>query len=100
MARQIIWSKLAEQEKQHILEFYAVRNGNWDYSIKVNVLIEDAIDRLLLYPYYGTTTRYENVRMLVVFDFIIFHEIHLDKIMIMSIWDARQNPDKLPTRLG
>ena len=35
------------------------------------------------------------IRGLIIEDYIIFYEILEESIMILKVWDCRQNPDKL-----
>ena len=40
-------------------------------------------------------TNFENVRGLVVGDYILFYEIEPKQINIITVWDSRQNPEDL-----
>jgi len=46
-------------------------------------------------PEIGVKTKIENVRGLIVDNYILYYEILKDKIMVLKVWDCRQNPDKL-----
>jgi len=40
-------------------------------------------------------TTLDQIRGLIVDDYILFFEIHEDRIIILKVWDCRQNPEKL-----
>ena len=41
--KQIVWSKIAEEELRFVLEFYTLRNGNINYSLKLLQQIEEVV---------------------------------------------------------
>jgi len=57
MARRIIWSKLALDVYNKILEFYNQRNGNKIYSRKLNQEIKHTISLLKEQPNLGKVTQ-------------------------------------------
>ena len=50
---------------------------------------------LIKQPEIGKKTEMENVRGLIVSDFILFYEITPELIIVHTVWDSRQNPDDL-----
>ncbi|MBI5214465.1 MAG: type II toxin-antitoxin system RelE/ParE family toxin [Ignavibacteriae bacterium] len=96
MAKQVIWSFRAQQERIRILEYWNVRNSSKTYSNKLDKLIREAIKLITLYPHIGRkTTTDENVKVKVVREYLILYENTNQQINILSIWDSRQNPEKL-----
>ena len=93
--RRIIWSKRAKLDLYQILEFYYKRNGTKTYSIKLNTTIRNSIRLLEKHSEIGIHTDVKNIRNLIVNDFGIFYEIKSTTIEIITIWNSRQNPDKL-----
>jgi plasmid stabilization system protein ParE len=93
--RRIIWSPRAKLDLYQILEFYYKRNGTKTFSLKLNTKIRNSIRLLEKYSEIGIQTDVKNVRNLIVSDFGIFYEIKSATIEIITIWDSRQNPDKL-----
>jgi len=93
--RKIVWTAQAKLDLTEILEFFIKRNGTKTYSIKLNSSIFNSIKLLLKYPEIGVQTDIENVRVLIKGDYGIFYEIRSDVILIISIWDNRQNHEKL-----
>ena len=93
--RKIIWSVRAQKKLQDILQFYTERNGSKRYSNKLYLKISKSIRLLEKYPGIGHKTEFDFIRGLIVDSFIIFYEIGDKEIIIHSIWDCKQNPDKL-----
>jgi len=50
---------------------------------------------LIKQPDLGIKTDFENVRSLIVGDYLIFYELSKDLIIIHTQWDSRQNPEDL-----
>jgi plasmid stabilization system protein ParE len=93
--RRIIWSPRARLDLYDILDFYFKRNGTKTYSRKLNVIIRNSVRLLLQHPKIGIHTDIKNVRNLIVGDLGIFYEIKPTTIEIITIWDNRQDPEKL-----
>jgi plasmid stabilization system protein ParE len=91
----IIWSPRAKLDLFNILDFYFKRNGTKTYSIKLNGNLRKSIRLLETQPAIGVQTDIENVRNLIHGDYEIFYEIKIKTIEIITIWDCRQDPEKL-----
>ena len=96
MAKQIIWSKKAHQDRKEILHYWRINNESNEYSKKLNLLIKKAIALVAAHPHIGRRTSIENVRVKLVRDYLIFYEETEKEIFILSIWDNRRNPDEIP----
>jgi toxin YoeB len=48
----------------------------------------------------GRKTDEENVRVKIVRNYLIFYEITETKIIILTIWDNRRNPENLKIRIS
>jgi len=99
MVKEIIWSHAAEREKNEILRFWFVHNQSPTYSIKLDDLINQAVELLPYYPFMGRKTDFGKVRLIVVENCLILYEVTETQILILSIADGRQDPDKIKTRL-
>lgn len=97
--RKVIWSQRAKSDLFAILDFYFQRNGTKAYSSGVNVSIRKSIRLLLKHPNIGKITNVTNVRNLIHGDYLIFYEIKPESIEILTIWDSRQDPEKLKIKL-
>ena len=56
MAKGIIWARTAELEKNEILHFWLIHNQSPAYSMKLESLINEAIELLPYYPFIGRKT--------------------------------------------
>ena len=90
MAKQIIWSWLAQENRIKILKYWIDSNL---YSIKLNKLFEDSVDLLSKFPLIGVKSNLENIRIKLVRDYRIAYKINDETIEILTIWDSRQNPN-------
>ena len=95
MAKRIIWSKIAIKRRDEILEYWAHRNGNRRYSIKLSKIFQRAINNLQGFSYLGKKTNRVNTRECIVIDYSIFYEVTKNEITILLIWDNRRNPKDL-----
>ena len=89
----IVWSDRAKKRLYGILEFYIERNKSKSYSIKLYKLLNKEVKLLLKYPDLGLKTSEESVRGLIIDTYIIYYEVTVEKIIIHTIWDCRQDPD-------
>jgi plasmid stabilization system protein ParE len=100
MAKRVIWSNLARDEKYGIFTYWNSRNKSTAYSKKLNGLFNEAIKLIKDFPEIGRLTDIHCVRRFVVKDYLILYKVAADAIYILSVWDARQDPEKLTARLG
>ena len=61
-------------------------------------MFEDATELIANFPEMGRSTDIENVRQKLVRDYLIFYEVDGEIINILTVWDPRQDPDKLELR--
>jgi toxin YoeB len=94
MARQIIWTKRAQKERTDILKFWKEHNQSITFSRKLNDLIKDSLTLISCHPFIGKPSVKENVRIKVLRNYLIIYEITPTEIVVLSIWDNRQNPEK------
>lgn len=93
--RKVTWSPEAKIEFFEILNFYYQRNGNANYSRKLNDKIKQATSRLGNAPYLGKKTNNPKIRVIIEGHFLVFYSLSEKQIRILSIVDSRQNPDVL-----
>lgn len=92
------WSIEARLDLLDILEFYYQRNGNVNYSRKLNSKIHKSIKLVTKNPLLGLQTDIESVRAIVTGDYEIIYEIIDNTLLIVMVWDCRRNPaDKIIT---
>ena len=93
--REIIWTRVSELQLQEILEFFTQRNKNSTYSRKLYNKLKKEVLIASKNPGIGIKTKLENIRGLIIEDYIIFYEILETRILILKVWDCRQNPEIL-----
>jgi plasmid stabilization system protein ParE len=100
MDGRIIWTDGARKELKEILHYWKQRNKSDNYSKKLRAAIQAATTVIALQPQAGSRTTIGEARKKIVKDYIIFYQ-EIDKgILILSIWDTRQDPDNLKSRLS
>lgn len=90
--REIKWSQNALQDKLTILDYWNNKNGNSDYSKKIDSALRNIISVLGSFENLGKKLAGESIRYLVKNDFIIYYEKFPSHIEILHIWDSRRNP--------
>jgi len=93
--RAVIWTKVSEIQLQEILEFFAERNKSGQYSRELYRKFKTELKTAAKNPELGIKTKLNQVRGLIIEDYVLFYEILDDRILILKVWDCRQNPDKL-----
>jgi toxin YoeB len=93
--RVIVWTSSAKLELKLIFDFFNDRNKSKTYSLKLHRKIQTELNLLIKQPYIGKKTNEINVRGILVENYILFYELNDNVIVILSVWDTRQNPDKL-----
>jgi len=89
--RKIVWTNSAKFELKEILIYWTNKTKSKTYSKKLNKLFTEAIDLLSQYPKIGRTTNDKNSRISIVRNYLIFYEINVKEIIILSIWDTRRD---------
>ena len=95
MAKRIIWTPNARDEKRKILAYWLRRNKSNVYPKKLNILIKQAIHHIADKPLPRRITDFKDVNVKIIRDYKIFFKEDEESIYIISIWDTRQDPNKL-----
>lgn len=95
MVKQVVWSPRAHADRRNILDYWRRRNRSNTYSKKLNKLIKEAIQLIKEFPHIGKQTDDPSTRIKIVRDYLIFYEETPTQIRILTIWDYRQNPERL-----
>lgn len=93
MAKRLIWMEDAQNDRKEIFEFFNNRNKSKKYSLKLNKLFLSAISRILKNNEIGIQTTIFDVRTILVKDYQLVYKISEKEIIILNIWDCRQNPE-------
>ncbi|MEO8820972.1 MAG: type II toxin-antitoxin system RelE/ParE family toxin [Ginsengibacter sp.] len=95
MAKKIIWSAKAQDDRKRIFTYWNKRNKSTRYSIKLNKLFEDAVIILADYPKIGKRTNKQNVRIKIARDYLIYFKELDEEIYILTIFSSHRNPANL-----
>ncbi|MBW1298515.1 type II toxin-antitoxin system RelE/ParE family toxin [Aquimarina litoralis] len=96
MARRIVWTSKADIIFTEILEFYCNRNKSKTYSRKLNREVNTIVQLLPKYPFIGIKTEIDSIRVLIKGNYKVFYENKPSEIIILLVWDTRQDPTKIP----
>ena len=92
MAKQIIWSRQAHNDRLNILDYWIKRNNSATYSIRLNQIFEHTADLISKYPKIGKPTELEGIRFKIVKDYLFTYRETNEFVEILTIWDSRQDP--------
>ena len=98
MAYQIVWTEKANLERQNILQFWIDHNKSKVFSLKLNKLFVSSIRDIARRPNIGRKTEFDNVRVKIVREYLIFYEVINKHLVILSIWDGRRDRRNLKIR--
>lgn len=98
MAKRVIWSPDALNDKIDIYSYWNNRNKSKSYSRKLDRLFRDTIKSILKTPSLGRKTNVENVKRIIARDYFIIYEEKELTLDILRIWDTRQDPNRLDYR--
>lgn len=89
--KEIVWSEFAKLQLTQVLEYYVLRNGNSDYSLKILEEVEDLLITLSTAENIGRLTENKFTRVISMKVYLLFYEINFNRIEIVSFWDNRQD---------
>lgn len=95
MAKRIIWSLRAQEDRKSILAYWAKRNKSNAYSIKLDTLFREALILIKNNPQIGKPTTIEQARVKTVRNYLLIYEEFEDAILLLTIWDSNRNPEKI-----
>ncbi|MGI8893739.1 MAG: type II toxin-antitoxin system RelE/ParE family toxin [Bacteroidia bacterium] len=77
------------------MKYWHFRNKSKTYSKKLNNLFRHSITLLRRHAEIGKPTDKPNTRIKIIKDYLIFYKVLSEDILIIRIWDSRQNPENL-----
>ena len=95
MVREVKWTNRALKDRIQILSYWLTRNKSNSYSLKLDDLFIETLQSLCKFPYAGRKTEKRDVRIKVVKNYLLIYRITATRIVILRLWDTRQNPQKL-----
>lgn len=95
MAKKIIWTARAQNDRKEILSFWIEHNKSSVYSIKLDSLFKGAVRLIKRNPGIGKPADIKGVRIKIISHYLMFYELLDEEIYILTIWDGRRNPESL-----
>jgi toxin YoeB len=96
--RKIDWSLNAILTKKSIFSYWNHRNKSTLYSQKLNQLFTTTLRFAENYPNASIATKKENIRAILAKDYYLIYKITPNEIVVLDIWDTRQNPQDFPIK--
>jgi toxin YoeB len=98
MARRLIWSIEARNSRKNIFNYWNNRNKSKLYSRKLNILFNTNLKIVIQLPELGKTTFRADTKFIIISHFEIIYKITPNEIVVLDIWDTRQNPQDFPIK--
>ena len=96
MVRRVIWSIEARNSRKNIFEYWNNRKKSKVYSNKLNTLFNENLKIIIKLPEFGHITNNENIKYCLISHFELIYKITSIEIVVLDIWDTRQNPQNSP----
>lgn len=100
MAKRLKWTEFSKSQRKDILEYWNDRNQSKEYSRKLNKLFDKIALMILEHPEIGIKISGSECRVRLIKDYYIIYINSEKSVDILSIFDTRQNPEKLGKILG
>lgn len=98
MVRRLIWSIEARTSRKNIFDYWNNRNKSKVYSNKLNLLFKENLLIVSKLPEFGNPTKNDDIKFIIISHFEIIYQITEFEIVVLDIWDTRQNPDNFPIK--
>ncbi len=95
MAKKVIWSSKAQNERKEILEYWFICNGNKRYSRKLGSEFTHAAKIISDFNHIGKKTKRKEIRYYLSNNYKLFYKESDVLIEILTIFDTRRNPKDL-----
>ncbi len=98
MVRRIVWSIEARTSRKNIFDYWNNRNKSKIYSNKLNLLFKQNLITITKLPEVGNSTINKEAKFIIVSHFEIIFKVTDNEIVVLDIWDTRQNPENFPIK--
>ncbi|MHA6278676.1 type II toxin-antitoxin system RelE/ParE family toxin [Salinimicrobium sp. CAU 1759] len=92
---EILWTFTAKGQRDQVFRYWNERNGNTNYSRKLNTVIRERLEILRTHPEVGKPANFPESRILILRHYSIIYKCDSPKIFITGFWDNRKDPAKL-----
>ena len=96
MVRKLIWFTGARHSRKDIFEYWNNQNKLKAYSRKLNLLFHTYLKIAIQLREFCKPTFREDSKFIIVSHFEIIYKITTNEIVVLDIWDTRQNPLNFP----
>lgn len=90
MAKQVIWTNTAREERQKILEKYFKRDGHKKECKKLAFLIRSNVKFLSNYNFGGIESNYQGMRETTCGNCTLFYKIRSSSITVTGIFETKK----------
>ena len=91
----VFWTQIAKKQRDFVFEFWNKRNGNSNFSIKLNLEIREWTSIIKANPEIGKLTNHGSMRSISFRHYSLFYQVKLPQIIITAFWDNRRDPGTL-----
>lgn len=95
--RKIIWTIEALLTKKELFKYWNFRNKSTLYSKKLELIFKEKLKQVAQYPEASIVIS-DNLRMVLIRDYYLVFNFNQQTIIVLDIWDTRQNPDNFPIK--
>lgn len=90
--RKIIWTIEALLTKKELFKYWNFRNKSTLYSEKLELIFKEKLKQVAQYPEDSIVIS-DNLRIVLIRDYYLVFNFNQETIIVLDIWDTRQNPD-------
>lgn len=95
MAKRVVLSPEADDDRLEILDYWFNRLGHKEYSANLDKKFRKAFRLLASFPEIGKRVEGGDERMYVVRPYEMFYRDQKENIDVLRIWDSRRNSENL-----
>ncbi len=90
--REVKWTEKAVRTRKSIFKYWNNRNKSKIYSSKLSHLFNEGLKIVAEFSESSDESSKKDVRLKLVRDYYLVYQITIDSIIVLDIWDTRQNP--------
>jgi len=95
MAKRIVWTLQAKDDRREILTYWFERTGNKRYSQKLAYQFRETVKYIATHNYLGRATDIKNVLVAVSGHYLIFYKLSDEVVEVITVFDSRRNSEDL-----
>jgi len=95
MAKRVVWSKKASEERFEILIYWLDKTGSKKYSRRLETKFRETVRNISENNYLGKATDFGDTRVSIVSNYLLFYEVKPEFVEILSLYDSRRDPSQI-----